>query len=153
MTYRSATASIHTYRDGMWVRGNTALANCTATSLAWWVSLQKKGEIYYDHKMKTNFLPHHLATDDQISRETYQQSLLKLFTVTACINWDNPTETNNCTVCRYTCSKLLTQLSSTQNKALSPLYQKHVLTLLVRTWFLMASQIIGSKSDKLLLVL
>ena len=98
MTYRSATASIHTYRDGMWVRGNTALANCTATSLAWWVSLQKKGEIYYNHKIQTNLLPHHLATDDQISRETYQQRRLKLFTIIVCIDWDNPTETNNCTV-------------------------------------------------------
>ena len=131
MTYKSATASIHTYRDGMWVRGNTALANCTATSLAWWVSLQKKGEIYYNPKMKKNLLPHHLATDDQISRETYQQRLLKLFTIIVCINWDNPTETNNCTVYRYTCSKPLTQLSSTQHKVLNPLYQMHVLAFMV----------------------
>ena len=153
MTYKSATASIHTYRDGMWVRGNTALANCTATSLAWWVSLQKKGKIYYNHKIQTNLSPHHLATHDQISRETYQQSLLKLFTVTACINWDNPTETNNCTFYRHTCSKPLTQLSSTQHKVLSSLYQQHVLVLLIRTWFLMTSQIIGSGIEKLLLVL
>ena len=129
MTYKSATASIHTYRDGMWVRGNTALANCTATSLAWWVSLQKKGETYYNHKMKTNLLPHPLATDDQISRETYQQRRLKLFSIIVCIDWDNPTETNNCTVYRYTCSRPLTQLSSTQHKVLSPLYQQHVLVL------------------------
>ena len=83
--------------------------------------------------MKTPLLPHHLATDDQISRQTYQQRLLKhlLFTVTVCIDLHNPTETNNSTVYRYTCPKPLTQLSSTQHKMLNPLYETHVLAFMV----------------------